>query len=108
PGNFWAATSGWRGSDGHSGGRRRGRGPGEREALSEGGAVPSEPAPFPLRLDALGDRLDAEVARGLEQLGGDLRLVRVLIHVADQLEVELDHIGLEPTQQVEAVVAGAD
>ena len=58
-------------------------------------------------LDALDDGPDAEAVADLQQLAGDQVLDAILVHVLDELAVELDEVGAEPVDQVERGPAGA-
>src|SRR5690606_13800925 len=62
---------------------------------------------FPRGFNALGNNLNGQVATDLEDAVGDCPASLVGVDIADQGHVQLDQVGVEFRQQIEAGIAGA-
>jgi hypothetical protein len=80
----------------------------EQEALEEIDAGAFQGRKLRLRLDALGDDRDVESARHHQDAGDDGLTGRGIRNPADELHVDLDEVGLEVGEKVQARVTGAE
>ena len=87
-----------------SGGRRSG----EQVALAEVASELAQLRELPVGLDALGDGDEAERVGEAHEVGGDGRVLRVVLDALDEGQVDLDDVDREAAEVLERREPGAE
>src|SRR2546429_1217708 len=82
--------------------------PREEEALGEVAAELPQRRELPVRLDAFGDREQAEGVSEADEVRGDRGVLRVVLDALDERAIDLDQVDREAPQLAEGREAGAE